>query len=180
MQGRDGCAKVAVRGRDVAGGRGGSGGGFGRRCGALRLRGRPTAGAPGATSSPEVVALGGASGLRLGGWVSRLGAGELRCKTAAARWPSYLGRQRLDPPVPGRRRRFRVDAAPPSSTATVRGPVPRCLPQRGGGWGQERKSVSVWVGFVLPEGNPLLSEKPSAKILWECECALAVQLLVKQ
>lgn len=34
------------------------------------------------------------------GWASRLGAGELRCKMAAARWPPHHGRRRLGPRLP--------------------------------------------------------------------------------
>ena len=46
--------------------------------------------------------------------------------------------------------------------------------------GTRGKSASVLVGFVSPEGIPLISEKRSVGVLWERERALAVRWLVKR
>lgn len=45
--------------------------------------------------------------------------------------------------------------------------------------GDRRKSASIRVGFVSPEGILLPSEKPSAKVLWERERALGALWISK-
>ena len=46
--------------------------------------------------------------------------------------------------------------------------------------GDRREKRERSLGFVSPEGIPLLSEKRSVGVLWERERALAARWLVKQ
>lgn len=170
---------AAVRGSDVAWGRGVRGGGFGRRRGAPRPRGRPT---PGALWGPRAQRWSRSvepPGCGWGVWASRLGAGELRCKMAAARWPRHHGRRRLGPRLPA------ADAALGQIQRPLLRPLPRgnrfpdAYPREvGGNWREKARASGS--ALCCRQASLLLTEKPSAKILWGCDCALAVRLLVKQ
>lgn len=98
-----------------------------------RPRGRPRVGAP---RRPPAASGQLAVEPRSRGWrglASRLGAGELRCKMAAARWRAHHGRRRLDP------RLAAADAALGQRSAPF-------FPRRRSGTGFSALAPGRWVG----------------------------------
>lgn len=143
-------------------GGGGSGGRFGRSRG-VSGRGGSLRRALRSSLEPRGGGVRRSRRAAAGEWAPCPGAGELRCKMAAARRPAHDGRRRrqleggCSAPFP--RQRAEASCSAPTS----------------GRWlGTGEKSTSVFVCFVSPEGILLLSKKPSAKIRWECQCARAV------
>ena len=87
------------------------------------------------------------------------------------------------PPAPGstargRRRRFRAEERPLLPPPPIWNRFFGAGPGEVGGDRREKRERSL--GFVSPEGIPLLSEKRSVGVLWERERALAARWLVKQ
>lgn len=145
---------AAVRGSDVAWGRGGSGGGgFWSGCGGPWPRGRSTPGTRGRLRAPRWSRSVEPPGCGCGGLRA---SGRENC---VVKWSPQDGLPIMaaGASVPSRRRRFRADAAPPSSTPTVRKPVPRRFPGKSG-WGQEKKTPASWLALCCLKASLCFTE----------------------